>query len=58
MKTHKDYTTIHFVATPEMKAWIEARARESERTVSQYMRVLLKEIMEPRPAATPEREAR
>ena len=46
MKHEKEYTTVHFVATPEIKSWLEERARDSERTVSQYMRVLIKEAME------------
>lgn len=45
MKNSKDYTWISFVTTPDVKAWLEQQAKNSERNVSQYIRLIINKEM-------------
>jgi len=44
--SQKEFTTIHFVADDEIKAYLERRAAETDRNMSSYLRQIIWADME------------
>jgi len=53
MNNTKKFITIHFVADAEIRAYLEKRAKETDRNVSNYLRQVIREDMKRNAEKTP-----